>query len=129
MKVTKSISVDSEFITYIEQHNINMSRWVNQKMKEEFKSKDARIKEIENEISEKQKLIEGIKNEDAKKLELLKEKISSLSEDAKSDLIESYKLLEAKPMYLEGRFNRYRNLFDKTITIDEFKILLNNIKK
>jgi len=62
-------------------------------------------------------------------LERLKEKIDNLTEDAKKELIESKGILDREPIYLEGRLNRYRNLFDNTITVDEFKILLNNIKK
>ncbi len=128
MKVTKSISIDVEYAQYMDAHDINISRWVNQKMKEEFKSKEVRIKEVEEEILKKQKIIEEIKNEDAKKLERLQEKINKLSQDARVDLIEAKGILERDPSYFDGRFGRYRYLFDKTVTVDEFKILLNNIK-
>lgn len=129
MKVTKSISIDSEFIPYMEQRRINLSRWVNQKMKEEFKSKAVRIEEIEKEIVEKQKIIVEINNEDAKKAERLREKIEGLSKEAKLEIIESLRILEQQPNLFEGRLNRYRHLFDNTLTVDEFKVLLNNIKK
>ena len=87
------------------------------------------FRSIEKEIEEKQRLINNIKSEDIIKVERLKEKINNLTEDAKQELTESKGILEKEPIYLVGRLSRYRNLFDKTITVDEFKILLNNIKK
>ena len=57
----------------------------------------------------------------------LQEKINSLSEDAKQELRDSLVSIERDADYLEGRLNRFKILFDKNITLDEYKILLNKI--
>lgn len=97
-------------------------------MKEEFVSKEMRIKEVQDKIVELQKEIDLINNEDKKRYDLLKERILNLSSEAQAELINIKETLTERPQFFNGCLERYRNVFDKTITSNDFKNMLDNIK-
>jgi len=123
-KVGISITIDSNNYDYFKNKGINISEWINNRMERELKSKEDKIKELEQDINKKRLEIEQLKkelNEDRIKLDKIK---NNLTKEQINEIKESIEMIKDRVYLFEGRYNRYKNMFNPNITKDEFKELL-----
>lgn len=125
-KITISVSIDIENLEYCKRNDVNISKWVNSKMNDEFLDYDKKIELYKKEAEEMTKKAEALQKEKLEKDNELKEKLAKLSKEQKAELEESKEILKRTGMvYFDGRYNRYINLFG-AITKEEFLKLVNS---
>jgi len=124
-KVSTSISIDFENWEYIKEKRINLSEWVNLRIKRELMDKQKKIERLEKEINDKRQEIKKLK-EDIEKMDKEKEDyIKNLNKEELEELNETKRILnESGNQFFEGRYMRYKKLYKPEITIDEFKQII-----
>jgi len=128
MKVAISVSIDDKHIKYMKDRGINPSKWVNEKMNENFKDRKEMIKELKEEIKIKQKNVNKIEKEISEEENKATEITKNLSKEAINEIKESKRILEKDNHYFEGRFGRFKNLFKSDIDKETFRKLIVSIK-
>jgi len=129
VKVGISISIDDEYRQYCTNHGINISKWVNKKMAEEFTDIDKKLEKIkqeEEELKFKREELLKLKEQNKEKVNKL---ITAFSEEQRNELRNSARIIQERGMPLfKPRYNRYKNIFGY-ITIDEFRELVGHFTK
>jgi len=128
MKATISISVDSEYLQLMKSRGINPSKWFGEKMKNEFKTKEEIAIELQDKIKQDQEKLVLLNNQIIEEKINMETKLNNLSEAQKEELINSKRILDRDASFFDGRYNRYKNLFNKKLQQEEFRDLLNAIK-
>lgn len=124
-KIITSISIDRNLFNYFKSKRINLSEWVNEKMGEDMNNKKQKIERLKQEIREKQGLIKEFNKEIKKDEQREEEIIKNLTKEQIEEIGESIKIIDERgDNFFEGRYNRYKNMFDNTISKETFKILL-----
>jgi len=124
-KVSTSISLDYESYEHIKNKKINLSDWVNGKIQKEFRNKKEMIKTLKLEIEEREKYIKRLQEDIKEETEEQEKEMEKLTNEQLKEIKESIKILEERGnSFFEGRYNKYKNLFDNNITKEGFTELL-----
>lgn len=129
MRIT-TINLDNKTYDYIKSKSNNVSKYINKILKEKMDNDEERIIKLKDEIKEKEleiKRLEEKKNLEKKKRE---EQIKTLTSGQKEELIKSIEIINkiGGNSYVEGRYNRYKNLFGE-LTKEEFMELIKLFNK
>ena len=123
--VTTTIRVEDDLFDFIKENKINLSEKVNILLREKFFNIESRKREVERIEKELVKMKEDIKKEEEKQKQricFLKDKINN---ERREELLTSKNVLKERGnIYFQGRFNRYKNLYDECISVEEFRLLL-----
>jgi len=123
--VSTSISLDYDSNEHIKKRKINLSVWVNNKIKKEFENKETIIKKLKKEIEEREIQIKEFQEDLRAEKDKNKEKMEKLSKEQLAEIEESIKILKERGEgFFEGRYRKYKNLFDNNLTKKEFEELL-----
>ena len=128
MKRSISISINDKYWEYMKEKGVNPSKWVNERMEQEFKSKEQAIEELEQSKIKTQEKIDFLKKNVAEDKQKQEEILKGLSKEEIIELKESSGILEQNYDYFDGRYSRFKNLFDSDMDRDTFKKLLRSIK-
>ena len=128
MKRSISISINDKYWEYMKEKGVNPSKWVNERMEQEFKSKEQAIEELEQSKIKTQEKIDFLKKNMEEDKQKQEEILKGLSKEEIIELKESSGILEQNYDYFDGRYSRFKNLFDSDMDRDTFKKLLRSIK-
>jgi len=127
-KVGVSITIDVESYNYCKYNSINISRWVNDKMANEFLDANSRIKKLEDKKKEIEEEINQIRIKEKETIKQKAEKVKNLPKEKMEELKDSIRIINEKGMtYQKTRYDRYINLFGY-ISFGDFKEMLDYIK-
>lgn len=124
--ITITIRITTEQFALIKDLNINLGEWVRQKLNEDFLD----IKGVDKEIERKTSELEELKKK--QKILLIKQEESkNISKEELEWLIETKKVIDRNPLFLEGRLRKYLNDFKKPYNLAkaEFLNLLNKAEE
>ena len=113
-----NVRVSPDQFKKIKESNINLSEFIRDKLDEEFETVES-IAEKEKELQDQLEKIK-IQKERINK----KPKTENTSETEKKFLEDTKKLINNKPEFLVGRWNKYKNDFGKMIKLEEFKEMI-----
>lgn len=123
-KVT-TINLKEELYQHIKSKTDNISRFINNLIKEKMETEQEKIEKLKEEITIKTKEIEKLEVKKIEEQKIKEDLIKNLTKEQVNELKKSIEILnkEGGQGYFEGRYNRYKNLF-RNIGKEEFKELL-----
>lgn len=132
MKINKTISIDQETEILLQMHNLNLSEFIRDEVKNRFGGLELlELQLIENEKKHLE-LLNSIKILKELKEQELKEKpdLSDFQQDKFwAETLRIFKDPEKRASMLQGRTKLYNNLFGKSISSSDFLLLYTEMKE
>lgn len=113
---TATVRIRLDQAVEINHRDLNLSEFLRNKLDEEFGSNDF-IAAKEKELMEQLEKIKQVKKENQ-----VKAKITDKEEE--KFFKETREILKKDPSFMQGRWNLYKNLFHKTISLNKFRELI-----